>query len=269
MSMTLAGILGASAAAGSSVLGQTGLLSYGTSKKLSKYNYKLQKRYDKFKSALDYDYAQRYAENSAKWSSQGLLNAGFNPILAATDGNFSGTFGQPSTGGPSPSSARGGGNAASDAIGAANALAQMRNTAKQNELLDAQVKNVEQDTANKKATGGLSGDWAALSSVLQEFGVKDWLKNKLNQTSSKDATSLLPATIEVFHRIQDNDAKSSASNAARKVEDIVKNLPSGLSDDEKRKRISNALRDRNRENIYRRERERDRVNRFDSLMNAL
>lgn len=49
-----------------------------------------------FKSDLDYNMAQRYAENSAKWAVSGLRNAGLNPILAA--GNHGQTFGSPSNG---------------------------------------------------------------------------------------------------------------------------------------------------------------------------
>lgn len=45
---------------------------------------------------VEYDLARRYAVNSASWQVQGLRNANLNPILAATGGNISGSFGSPS-----------------------------------------------------------------------------------------------------------------------------------------------------------------------------
>lgn len=55
----------------------------------------LDKRYYQYQSEQQYNWARRYAENSSKWQVQGLRNANLNPILAATDGNFRGTFGEP------------------------------------------------------------------------------------------------------------------------------------------------------------------------------
>lgn len=51
--------------------------------------FNLDKRYADF----EYELARRYAQNSAAWQVAGLRNAGLNPILAASDGNFRGTFG--------------------------------------------------------------------------------------------------------------------------------------------------------------------------------
>lgn len=50
---------------------------------------KVDKDYYRFQQDLAYEYAQKYAENSAKWSVTGLENAGLNPIIAAQNGNFS------------------------------------------------------------------------------------------------------------------------------------------------------------------------------------
>lgn len=40
--------------------------------------------------AAQYEYAQRYAENTPSWNVTGLRNAGLNPILAANGGSFGG-----------------------------------------------------------------------------------------------------------------------------------------------------------------------------------
>ena len=68
-------------------------------------DYKWQKALDYYYDENQYyDLAKRYAENSAKWNVTGLRNAGLNPILAATDGNFASTYGSGSSGGSIPSS---------------------------------------------------------------------------------------------------------------------------------------------------------------------
>lgn len=41
-----------------------------------------------YSSALQYKYAQAYAENAPSWNRAGLEKAGYNPILAATGGNL-------------------------------------------------------------------------------------------------------------------------------------------------------------------------------------
>lgn len=51
---------------------------YGQSKRLAKYQAK-----------LNYKYAERYARNSPSWTVRGYRNAGINPILAAAHGNLS------------------------------------------------------------------------------------------------------------------------------------------------------------------------------------
>lgn len=56
----------------------------------------LDKAYNEWYKQLEYDWSKRYAENSAKWNVQGLKNAGLNPLLAASNGNFSSTFGNSS-----------------------------------------------------------------------------------------------------------------------------------------------------------------------------
>lgn len=40
----------------------------------------------KYNSALQYEYAQRYAENNPSWQRKGLENAGYNPLLAISSG---------------------------------------------------------------------------------------------------------------------------------------------------------------------------------------
>ncbi len=46
----------------------------------------LDKAYNNWYKQLEYDWKQRYAQNSPKWSVDGLKNAGLNPILAASGG---------------------------------------------------------------------------------------------------------------------------------------------------------------------------------------
>lgn len=46
----------------------------------------LDKAYNNWYKQLEYDWKQRYAQNSPKWSVEGLKNAGLNPILAASGG---------------------------------------------------------------------------------------------------------------------------------------------------------------------------------------
>lgn len=64
---------------------------------LSRRDYKWYQNADyeqsKLLSEYEYDLSRRYAENSAKWTVTGLRNAGLNPILAATNGNLSSTYG--------------------------------------------------------------------------------------------------------------------------------------------------------------------------------
>lgn len=56
--------------------------SFGESLMASYFNEKMLKR----NAALQYQYAQRYAENTPTWSVKGLRNAGLNPILAVSNG---------------------------------------------------------------------------------------------------------------------------------------------------------------------------------------
>ncbi len=61
-------------------------------------DYSWQKKLDYYYDENQYyNLAKRYAENSAQWNVQGLRNAGLNPILAATDGNFASTYGSGSS----------------------------------------------------------------------------------------------------------------------------------------------------------------------------
>ena len=67
---------------------------------VNKKDYAWQKSLDYlYDSTAYYDLSRKYAENSAKWNVTGLRNAGLNPILAATDGNFSSTYGNGSSSG--------------------------------------------------------------------------------------------------------------------------------------------------------------------------
>lgn len=56
----------------------------------------LDKKYNEWYKQLEYDWSKRYAENSAKWNVEGLKNAGLNPLLAASNGNFASTYGNSS-----------------------------------------------------------------------------------------------------------------------------------------------------------------------------
>lgn len=174
-------------------------------KSVSKRQLKLQQRYANFKSALDYEYAKRYAQNSAKWQVEGLKAAGLNPILAATNGSF-GTFGHPSSGASIGSA----GESTNEGVGMsslADVMGKTENTAKtkaererlertqeayadtaeqqaenaraQGELIARQVKQVESstaknaadtantmvDTENKRKTLGLNGPYGAAAAI--------------------------------------------------------------------------------------------------------
>lgn len=142
--------------------------------------YQYQKKYDEWKSALDYRYAQQYAENSAKWNTTGLKAANLNPILAATDGNFRSTFGSPSSGGLSASGSSARGSQAHDAAQSALAL---ENSARQNEMLasqidqiKAQTKLLEVQTRNAYQTEGLHGTPAAVATALHKLNIPDAVK---------------------------------------------------------------------------------------------
>lgn len=148
--------------------------------------YQYQKKYDEWKSALDYRYAQQYAENSAKWNTTGLKAANLNPILAATDGNFRSTFGSPSTGGLSASGSSARGSQAHDAAQSALAL---ENSARQNEMLASQIDQIKAQTRlldvqarNAFQTEGLKGNAATVSTVLHKLG--DFMSNNSSDTNS-------------------------------------------------------------------------------------
>lgn len=82
---------------------------------VNRQDYKWQKALDYYYDENQYyDLARKYSENSAKWNVTGLRNAGLNPILAATDGNFASTYGSGSSGGSMPS------NGASQNVGFSN-----------------------------------------------------------------------------------------------------------------------------------------------------
>lgn len=68
----------------------------------------LDQYYNEWYKQLEYDWSQRYAENSAKWNVTGLKAAGLNPLLAASNGNFASTYGRSS---PVTASRSGGGSA--------------------------------------------------------------------------------------------------------------------------------------------------------------
>lgn len=143
------------------------------SKKSLKQQMLYQKSYDKWKSNLDYEYAERYAQNSARWQMEGLENAGLNPILAVTNGSMAGTFGNASSGTVSSNF-----HSARQRLDLAGAAAAVSHTAKENALLDAQIKQVEAQTANtlidarnKRETNGLSGNAAAVSVLAHKLGL--------------------------------------------------------------------------------------------------
>lgn len=130
-------------------------------------NLEYQKAYDKFKSNLDYMMAEQYARNSAGWNVAGLKAANLNPILAATDGNFRGTFGSPSSGSIST------GSVSASRRDATTAATLAASTARNNALVEAQIKqaeaqtrNIEQDTINKAKTLGLGGTAGGAAAVV-------------------------------------------------------------------------------------------------------
>lgn len=101
-----------------------------------------------WQSAFDYDYARRYAENSAKWQTTGLRNAGLNPILAATDGNFRGTFGQHPSGIDNSFSSGSGSASSGSSFGSARTSGQHIDLPEvMRDLSSAELSNVNAKTA--------------------------------------------------------------------------------------------------------------------------
>ena len=103
-------------------------------------------------AALNYKYAERYARNSPSWNVAGLRNAGLNPILAATGGQFSG-------GSWTPSSA---------SVASVNPVKGDPLAVKQLQLLDAEIEGQKIRNENERKNRGLSGNWAGISRILSE-----------------------------------------------------------------------------------------------------
>lgn len=106
-----------------------------------------------------YQYAQRYAENSPSWNVLGLRNAGLNPILAVSNGaNLGATIpSAPSVTShkPTPSSSEGGSRY--------DPLIKRQIT-----LLDEQIKGQQIKNKNDSMNRGLTGQYGAYSRLLSE-----------------------------------------------------------------------------------------------------
>lgn len=160
--------------------------------------FNLDKRYADF----EYELARRYAQNSAAWQVAGLRNAGLNPILAASDGNFRGTFGN----GVSRSSGSGGGSAVSvepykvdfENVGSAalqgmNYAANYANTEQNTETQESQenlnntsAEKVKADTAKtmvETANSAKNGGYTNFASQLLNEA-KSFIEGKPNVISS-------------------------------------------------------------------------------------
>lgn len=212
-------------------------LDVSQARKLMDWQNYYQKRYDTWKSDLDYRYAQQYAQNSAQWNVQGLLNAGLNPILAANNGNFNSTFGQPVSGGGVSASSRSRGSRQD----MAQAAASMAATARQNALIDEQIKqakaqtaNIEQDTANKKATQGLSGTPAAVSVLANKLGLSDGnVANKIRRLA--DGSPL----VEVEKAADRHDANSAHSARTGGISGLLSKIGEAFYFSHKHRQIMN------------------------------
>lgn len=188
----------------------------------------LDKRYAEF----EYELARRYAQNSAAWQVAGLRNAGLNPILAASDGNFRGTFGN----GVSRSSGNGGGSAVdvepykvnfenigSAALQGMNSAASFANTKQntqtqqsQENLNNTSAEKVKADTAKtmvETANSAKNGGYTSFASQLLNEA-KSFIEGKPNVISTAfDKTKGLVSSIgDKLGASFGHSAKDSASD---------------------------------------------------------
>lgn len=191
--------------------------------------FNLDKRYADF----EYQLARRYAQNSAAWQVAGLRNAGLNPILAASDGNFRGTFGN----GVSRSSGSGGGSAVSvepykvdfENVGTAalqgmNYAANYKNTEQNTETQESQedlnnttVDKVKADTAKtmvETANSAKNGGYTNFASQLLNEA-KSFIEGKPNVISSSfdKAKGFVSSVGEKLGASFGHSAKDSTSDA--------------------------------------------------------
>ena len=190
--------------------------------------FNLDKRYADF----EYELARRYAQNSAAWQVAGLRNAGLNPILAASDGNFRGTFGN----GVSRSTGNGGGsavhvepykvnfeNVGSAALQGMNYAANFANTKQNTKTQESQetlntstAEKVKADTAKtivETANSAKNGGYTSFASQLLNEA-KSFIEGKPNVISSSfdKAKGLVSTVGEKLGVSFGHSAKDSSSD---------------------------------------------------------
>lgn len=189
------------------------------------YEIPTQKDLTLWNNAVEYDLAQAYAENSASWQVQGLRNANLNPILAATGGNISGSFGAPST---VASSSVSGGSMPRNAITPAkadinmdlSAALQMLSSAK---LLDSQANAVKEKTDAEvgllkaqtlKATAdskvATATEWKTRNDI--QSNAMQGLKDMLPKVGSMNEKIILPPPTKAELMLRKNPGEHSAKD---------------------------------------------------------
>lgn len=241
-----------------------------------------------------YKLAQKYATNTAKWAVQGLKAAGLNPILAAQNPNMSSNLGDAR---PSGSGHSVGGSPSLGSVGASRSGMQLRlnqqadavtqqqkavtakeqadtrttnesrpavlqglnaNNAKtlaESDLISAQAEEVRVRTKNEAKNEGLGGVFGATANVTHK--IYDALSEQLEGVSNKPSSA--------------KDSVPSPSQSPRtdldaEIDRLVESLKEERNPSEitrQQRALSDAMRDRNRENILRRrEEEHERRRQF-------
>lgn len=154
--------------------------------------YKLDQAYNEWYKQLEYDWSQRYAENSAKWNVTGLKAAGLNPLLAASNGNFASTYGSSS---PVTASRSGGGSAlgrSADMHGerdVGTTLANVGGTVMRAALADSEMTKAESSADIAEHTTEAQINSARAQSVLnaEKINTERLTQNKLAQETAESS----------------------------------------------------------------------------------
>lgn len=210
---------GGAAGYGSGLIG--GILDAAIGPVMSNVNYIRSKRVSNRQMGA----AQWMAENQPSWAMRGLVNAGLNPILAATKGPGSPEFapsargGDPVSGGMSAALERG--------VGSVKTLSLLKNQAK---ILQNQERSTRNEAdASEFATRKVN---AEIGEILSRQGLYDeQMSNTASQSELNRATSVLQRTRNTVERLgipwSEEQKRWAKDSPVGEISRLIKGVVSG------------------------------------------
>lgn len=157
-------------------------------------NYFAEKR-SRDQAALEYAYAQRFAENSPSWNVEGLRKAGLNPILAASNGVSTSSW-SPSS--PTPPSTDG-----KFSLEDLLVMSEFKNKQKQGDLYDSQiaVNSAQADSLLKQAQAALINAKSNADRTSADVALKTLEKKRYEDGANYDRPEIRDAHRTLNHAL--------------------------------------------------------------------